>query len=76
MVQMSLRQVVKLAVDQGLPTPAFNATLAYLDSIRTSAIPANLTQGMKDYFGDHLYQRIDKDGVFHTNWIPDSNNWD
>jgi 6-phosphogluconate dehydrogenase len=71
MGQMSLRQVVKLAVDQGLPTPAFSATLAYFDSIRTSTLPANLTQGMRDYFGGHLYQRVDKEGKFHTIWHSD-----
>jgi 6-phosphogluconate dehydrogenase len=69
--QVSLRQVVKLAVDQGLPIPAFSASLAYFDSIRTSTLPANLTQGMRDYFGGHSYQRIDKAGKFHTIWHSD-----
>ncbi|HZH95555.1 MAG TPA: hypothetical protein VEY06_06695, partial [Flavisolibacter sp.] len=25
----------------------------------------------RDYFGAHTYQRIDKEGVFHTEWTAE-----
>ncbi len=52
----------------GIPTPAFSASLDYYDGYRRSVLPANLIQAQRDFFGAHTYQRVDKDGVFHTNW--------
>ncbi|MDN4593313.1 NADP-dependent phosphogluconate dehydrogenase [Polycladomyces subterraneus] len=69
--QDAWRQVVTLAVQSGIPTPAFSAALAYFDSYRMERLPANLLQAQRDYFGAHTYQRIDKEGVFHTNWLAD-----
>jgi 6-phosphogluconate dehydrogenase len=69
--QDAWRQVVTLAVQSGIPTPAFSAALAYFDSYRMERLPANLLQAQRDYFGAHTYQRIDKEGVFHTNWLED-----
>ena len=68
--QQSWRKVVALAVENGIPVPAFSASLGYYDSYRTSRLPANLLQAQRDYFGAHTYQRIDKaeDEVFHTQW--------
>ncbi|OKK23868.1 6-phosphogluconate dehydrogenase [Streptomyces sp. CB02488] len=65
------RAVVATAVTQGVPTPAFAATLAYYDSLRAERLPAALTQGQRDYFGAHTYRRVDRDGVFHTLWGGD-----
>lgn len=67
--QSSLREVVSLAVLQGIPVPAFSAALAYYDSYRTETLPANLIQAQRDYFGAHTYERVDKEGIFHTEWI-------
>ena len=64
----SLRKVVKAAVDFGVPCPAFSTALAYIDSYRQARLPANLLQAQRDYFGAHTYRRIDKEGVFHTEW--------
>jgi 6-phosphogluconate dehydrogenase len=64
----SLRKVVKTAVDFGVPCPAFSTALAYIDSYRQARLPANLLQAQRDYFGAHTYRRIDKEGVFHTEW--------
>jgi 6-phosphogluconate dehydrogenase len=64
----SLRTVIKVARDLGLPVPAMSAALDYFDSYRAKRLPANLIQGQRDYFGAHTYQRTDKDGVFHTEW--------
>lgn len=65
------RKVVGMAVARGLPVPAFSASLAYFDSLRRRRSPANLIQGQRDYFGAHTYERIDREGVFHTNWHAD-----
>ncbi|WP_332633509.1 NADP-dependent phosphogluconate dehydrogenase [Halalkalibacter flavus] len=67
--QASLRQVISLAVEAGIPVPSFASAIAYYDSYRTETLPANLLQAQRDYFGAHTYQRVDKEGVFHTNWM-------
>ena len=64
------REVVKAAVDWGLPAPAFMASLAYLDGYRSRRLPANLIQAQRDYFGAHTYERVDREGTFHTEWLP------
>jgi 6-phosphogluconate dehydrogenase len=44
------------------------SSLAYFDAYRSERLPANLTQAQRDYFGAHTYRRIDREGVFHTQW--------
>jgi len=58
-------------VASGVATPAFSSTLAYFDGFRRASGPANLLQGLRDYFGAHTYRRRDKPGVFHTRWNQD-----
>jgi 6-phosphogluconate dehydrogenase len=65
------RKVVGLAIASGVATPAFSSTLAYYDGFRRARGPANLLQGLRDYFGAHTYRRLDKPGVFHTRWGQD-----
>lgn len=65
----SWRHVVAQAVELGLPVPAFAAALTYFDGYRRDRLPANLLQAQRDYFGAHTYQRTDKEGIFHTDWI-------
>lgn len=67
--QSALREVISLAVKHGIPVPGFSSALAYYDSYRTETLPANLLQAQRDYFGAHTYQRIDKEGIFHTEWL-------
>ena len=67
--QFALRQVIAVAIERGIPVPSFSSAIAYYDSYRTETLPANLLQAQRDYFGAHTYQRVDKEGVFHTNWI-------
>ena len=62
------RRVVCEAINAGVPAPAFSASLAYYDSYRSARLPANLIQAQRDFFGAHTYERIDKPGVFHSNW--------
>ncbi|MGG2063543.1 MULTISPECIES: NADP-dependent phosphogluconate dehydrogenase [unclassified Bacillus (in: firmicutes)] len=67
--QGGLRQIISLAVQQGIAVPAFSAAISYYDSYRTATLPANLLQAQRDYFGAHTYKRVDKEGTFHTKWI-------
>lgn len=66
--QDALRKVLILTIQQGIPAPAFSSALAYYDSYRSETLPANLIQAQRDYFGAHTYQRVDKEGFFHTEW--------
>ena len=67
--QSALRQVITLSVENGIPVPAFSSAIAYYDSYRSETLPANLLQAQRDYFGAHTYQRVDKEGIFHTDWM-------
>ncbi len=66
-----LHAVVQTMAMLSLPAPAFMSTLAYIDSLRASHLPANLIQAQRDYFGAHTYERVDQRGVFHTQWSRD-----
>jgi len=65
------RRVVALAVEHGVAIPAFSSSLSYFDGLRRSRGPANLLQGLRDYFGAHTYRRLDAEGSFHTRWGQD-----
>jgi len=52
----------------GVPAGAFASALSYYDASRTARLPASLIQAQRDYFGAHTYERIDRDGHFHTDW--------
>lgn len=73
--QDAWREVMATAAQLGIPVPAFSASLDYFDSYRRDRLPQNLTQAQRDFFGAHTYQRIDKEGTFHTEWtaINESN---
>lgn len=66
--QDSWRELVQTAVGMGIPMLAASASLAWFDAYRSERLPANLTQAQRDYFGAHTYRRIDRDGIFHTQW--------
>ncbi|MEN9990813.1 MAG: decarboxylating NADP(+)-dependent phosphogluconate dehydrogenase [Verrucomicrobiota bacterium] len=70
--QQNWREIVALATVNGIPVPAFSASLGYYDSYRSAVLPANLLQAQRDFFGAHTYERTDKPRgeFFHTNW-PD-----
>ena len=44
--------------------------MPYFDSLRQISSPANLVQGLRDFFGAHTYERVDKPRgeFFHTDW--------
>ncbi len=66
--QRNWRVAVSTAIKHGVAVPAFSASLAYFDSYRQARLPANLLQAQRDFFGAHTYERVDKPGVFHTEW--------
>jgi 6-phosphogluconate dehydrogenase len=70
--QNNWRSAIAAAINHGIAVPAFSASLAYFDSYRSARLPANLLQAQRDFFGAHTYERIDKPGVFHTEWQQDA----
>jgi 6-phosphogluconate dehydrogenase len=68
--QSDWRKAVSAAVTMGIPVQTISAALSYFDSYRSENLPANLLQAQRDYFGAHLYERIDRPRgeYFHTNW--------
>ncbi len=67
--QHNWRRAVATAVEQGVAVPAFSASLGYFDSYRQARLPSNLLQAQRDFFGAHTYERVDKPGFFHTEWL-------
>lgn len=70
--QDAWREVLVQSAKLGIPVPAFSASLDYFDSYRRDRLPQNLTQAQRDYFGAHTYLRVDKEGIFHTEWTKAS----
>lgn len=66
--QKNWRKTIIAAIGNGIPCLAINSALSYFDSMLTERLPQNLTQAQRDFFGAHTYQRIDKEGTFHTDW--------
>lgn len=66
--QGSIRSVLKEAIQNGTPVSAWMNALSYFDAYRSENLPTNLIQAQRDFFGAHTYERIDKEGIFHTRW--------
>ena len=64
-----LARMVAGAAAAGIPVPCLSSTLDYINSYRTARLPQNIVQAMRDCFGSHTYERVDKDGIFHTEWL-------
>lgn len=67
--QDAAREIVSIAVKAGIPVPGLSTALSYYDSYRSEVLPANLLQAQRDYFGAHTYQRVDREGTYHTEWL-------
>lgn len=67
--QSSIRQVVALAVQNGISASGLSNAIAYYDAYRSGFNPANLIQAQRDYFGAHTYERTDREGVYHHEWF-------
>jgi 6-phosphogluconate dehydrogenase len=72
--EFALRNVVVEAVRAGIAVPSLSSALEWFDALRTERLPANLLQAQRDYFGAHMYERIDRPRgeFFHTNWTGHS----
>ncbi len=66
--QAGLRKIVQLSSNSKAPVAALMSALSYFDAYCSERMPTNLIQAQRDYFGAHTYQRIDKEGSFHTEW--------
>lgn len=68
--QESWRRVCATALMHGVPVPALTSALTYFDGFRNERLPANLLQAQRDYFGAHMYERVDapRGEYFHTDW--------
>lgn len=64
----SARELVAYGATNGIPLPGLSNSLTYFDAYTSSRLPLNLIQAQRDYFGSHTYERLDRDGVFHTEW--------
>ncbi len=69
--QENWRKVVSTATLLGIPIPAFSSAISYFDSYRRERLPANMIQAQRDFFGAHTYERVDREGTFHTEWLAD-----
>lgn len=67
----ALQHLVELGTKHKIPVAGLSSSLQYFDAYLTERLPANLIQAQRDNFGAHTYERIDKPGIFHTNWNTD-----
>jgi len=70
------RRIISTGISAGVPLPAMSTALAFFDGYRTAQLPANMLQALRDYFGAHTYERLDKPRgqFFHTNWTGTGGN--
>jgi 6-phosphogluconate dehydrogenase len=64
----SLRKTVSVAALNGFTAGGLMSALSYFDAFTTGRLPLNLLQAQRDYFGAHTYERLDREGKFHTQW--------
>lgn len=64
----AMRKSLLVAIEHGMPTLALSACLGYFDAMRAGKLPLNLVQAQRDHFGSHTYERVDREGIFHTEW--------
>ena len=65
----SLKEFVELATKKGLASLCFSSSFNYLNAFITDRLPLNLVQAQRDYFGSHTFERTDREGIFHVDWI-------
>lgn len=64
----AIQKVISLAAEGNYPLPGMMAAFSYFNAYRRKLLPTNLVQAQRDYFGAHTYQRVDREGIFHTKW--------
>ncbi len=68
--EKKMRTVIRLVTAMKIPIAGFTSVLSYFDAYCSGQLPTNLIQAQRDYFGAHMYQRIDREGMFHSEWQP------
>jgi 6-phosphogluconate dehydrogenase len=68
--EKKLRNIIRMVTPTKIPIAGFTSSLAYFDAYCSSQLPTNLIQAQRDFFGAHMYQRIDREGMFHNEWQP------
>lgn len=64
-------KIICFAQENGLYTPVLSSAIQYLNGYVSGCLETNLIQAQRDCFGAHTYQRVDKDGVFHSEWVKE-----
>jgi len=62
------RNFVLESARSGVAIPACASAYNYFLSVTSKNSPANLIQGLRDFFGAHTFERTDRAGIFHENW--------
>lgn len=71
-LQPTLPDAAKLlseAVAGGVAVAALSAALNYFNAFCSESLPLNLVQAQRDCFGAHTYERTDRQGNFHSEWL-------
>jgi 6-phosphogluconate dehydrogenase len=66
--QPGWRHTVAFAAGHGIATPVLSSALAYLDAMRTARGATAMIQAMRDGFGAHGFERVDRPGTHHADW--------
>lgn len=64
----SVKRVSDIGRKCGIQLLCLNSSLDYFYALSSEYLPANLIQAQRDFFGAHTYERVDKEGIFHTEW--------
>ncbi|MGB5436972.1 MAG: NADP-dependent phosphogluconate dehydrogenase [Maribacter sp.] len=64
----AVRNLTAQGINNGIPLPGLSNALTYFDGFTADRLPLNLIQAQRDYFGSHTYERLDRPGIFHTEW--------
>ncbi|MDA1191584.1 MAG: NADP-dependent phosphogluconate dehydrogenase [Candidatus Poribacteria bacterium] len=64
----SLERVCVEATKARVPVMALDVSKDFILQLVSDALPMNMTQGQRDYFGAHTYERTDRAGKWHTQW--------
>ncbi len=64
----SAKYITNIAKDLYVPALIHNTALDYFLGLTEKSSAANLMQAQRDFFGAHTYERVDMEGVFHTEW--------
>ena len=66
--EQAAQKIISVAALNNYPVAGFMSSLNYYNAYRRKLLPTNLIQAQRDFFGAHTYERIDTDGIFHTEW--------